>query len=81
VGVVVGLDRQERGLGDTTESAVQQVQKMHSIPVVAVASLANLVALVEEVRRSGGSLPGYDVAAVAELLSSIQKYRTEYGVC
>jgi hypothetical protein len=45
VGVIIGLDRQERGGG--AESAVQQVTALYGIPVVAVATLGDGVVLCD----------------------------------
>jgi uridine monophosphate synthetase len=80
-GVVIGLDRQERG-GDSSSSlsAVQQVQADHAIPVVAVATLTALLAYIQETVAAGGSVPGIDGAALPDLLKSVQGYRAQYGV-
>ena len=65
-GVVIALDRQERGQG--TLSAVQEVERSYAIPVVAVARLADLIAYLAgqpELERS---------------LAAVRAYREEYGV-
>lgn len=64
-GVVVALDRQERGQGE--QSAVEEVQARHSVPVVAVAGLNELLQYLENDPR---------MAAEA---SAIRIYRTQYG--
>ncbi len=64
-GVAIALDRQERGNGDT--SAVQQVATELGVPVVAVATLDDLVHWLE----SKGDRK-------AEL-SAIRSYRERYG--
>jgi orotate phosphoribosyltransferase len=46
-GVVIALDRQERGQAGES-SAVQEVEAEFGLPVVAVAGLAELLALVDE---------------------------------
>ena len=43
-GVLIALDRQERGQGDL--SAVQEVQRDYGIPVIAVAGLADLMSFL-----------------------------------
>jgi orotate phosphoribosyltransferase len=65
-GVVIALDRMERGTG--TLSAVQEVERDYGIPVVAVATLADLLAFL------GGRT---DLQANA---SAVAAYRKEYGV-
>lgn len=65
-GVVIALDRMERGTG--TFSAVQEVERDYGIPVVAVATLADLLAFL------GGRA---DLQANA---SAVAAYRKEYGV-
>jgi len=64
-GVLIALDRQERGSG--TRSAAQEVAAEFGIPVVAIARLAELLTLV-------GEHP--ELAAYAERLSA---YRAAYG--
>ncbi|MBI5919438.1 MAG: orotate phosphoribosyltransferase [Nitrosomonadales bacterium] len=65
-GVVIALDRQERGQGEL--SAVQEVQQSYDIPVVAIANLADLL----------GFLQGQP--ELAQNLSAVQTYRDRYGV-
>ncbi|WP_313952302.1 orotate phosphoribosyltransferase [Accumulibacter sp.] len=65
-GVIVALDRMERGGGDL--SAVQEVEQDYGMPVIAVASLDDLLAFLRH--RSDFS---QKEAAVA-------RYREEYGV-
>jgi orotate phosphoribosyltransferase len=65
-GVLIALDRQERGLGDL--SAVQEVQRDYGIPVIAVAGLADLMAFIEH------------HAEFATYRAAVARYRTEYGV-
>lgn len=65
-GVVIALDRMEKGTGNT--SAVQEVQQQYGLPVVSIANLKDLLAML------GGddSLQTYLVA--------VQVYRDQYGV-
>lgn len=65
-GVVIALDRMERGAG--TLSAVQEVERDYGIPVVAVATLSDLLSFL------GGRA---DLQANA---SAVAAYRKEYGV-
>ena len=65
-GVVIALDRQERGKGEL--SAIQEVERDYGIPVVAIARLENLVEFLEQRGKSG------------ELVATIRAYRERYGV-
>jgi orotate phosphoribosyltransferase len=65
VGVVLALDRQERGQGAL--SAVQEVERNLHLPVRSIIKLADLIAWLE---RSGD----------ARQLESLRRYRSEYGV-
>ncbi|MBL8446450.1 MAG: orotate phosphoribosyltransferase [Zoogloeaceae bacterium] len=65
-GVVIALDRMERGTGD--RSAVQEVKQSFGIPVVAVATLEDLIAYLAERAPLGGDL------------AAVQRYRETYGV-
>jgi orotate phosphoribosyltransferase len=66
-GVLIALDRQERGQDE--RSAVQEVQDRFGIPVVSIATLADLVTFLEE---SPGGTP--------ETLAAVRDYRSRYGV-
>ena len=65
-GVVIALDRQERGQGAL--SAVQEVEKQYGIPVVPVARLADLI----------GYLAGHP--ELDTNLAAVRRYRENYGV-
>jgi orotate phosphoribosyltransferase len=65
VGVVLALDRQERGQGNL--SAVQEVEQTLGLPVTSILKLADLIAWLE---RSGD----------ASQLAAIRQYRSEFGV-
>ena len=65
VGVILALDRQERGQGPL--SAVQEVEQTLQLPVSSILRLADLI---EYLKRSGD----------AAQLAAIQRYRSEYGV-
>jgi orotate phosphoribosyltransferase len=64
-GVLLALDRQERGLGDL--SAVQEVRAQYSIPVIAVVTLADLM------HYTG-------VQGRPDELASMRAYRDRYGL-
>ena len=65
-GVVVALDRMERGTGSF--SAVQEVERSYNLPVVSVATLDDLVTYLK-------SDPG-----LAHQLEAVDRYREKYGV-
>ncbi|MCB1791223.1 MAG: orotate phosphoribosyltransferase [Gammaproteobacteria bacterium] len=65
-GVVIALDRQERGKGE--RSAIQEVEADYGMPVAAIVRLGDLV---EFIRQRGDA---------AEHLANIEAYRREYGV-
>jgi orotate phosphoribosyltransferase len=65
-GVLIALDRQERGQGEL--SAVQEVRRDYGIPVVAVADLRDLMAYLEY-------HPEFSSHKTA-----VRRYREQYGV-
>ena len=65
-GVVIALDRMERGTGEL--SAVQEVERDYGIPVVAVATLDDLMEFL-------GDRPDFKAYEAA-----VAKYREEFGV-
>lgn len=65
-GVVVAVDRQERGDGDL--SAIQDVERTHGISVHAIVTLNDIVAYLEE------------TGSHAEHLPAIRAYRQEFSV-
>jgi len=65
-GVVIALDRMERGQGDL--SAVQEVQGNYGIPVVSIATLDDLLGYLR------------DEAGMVQNLATVQSYRDRYGV-
>jgi orotate phosphoribosyltransferase len=64
--VAIAIDRQERGLGEL--SAVQEVEKDSGMPVINIATLADLIVYLN------------DAPELAEFKSAVQTYRNEYGV-
>ncbi|HBE91882.1 MAG TPA: orotate phosphoribosyltransferase [Gammaproteobacteria bacterium] len=65
-GIIIALDRQERA-SDSKQSALQQVHERHGIPVLCIASLTDLVELLD---ADSGQV---------ETLAAIQSYRDQYG--
>lgn len=65
-GVLIALDRQERGQGEL--SAVQEVQRDYGIPVIAVAGLSDLMTFLE------------NHAEFASYRGAVAAYREQYGV-
>jgi orotate phosphoribosyltransferase len=65
-GVAIAIDRQERGLGEL--SAVQEVEKDSGMPVIKIATLADLIVYLN------------DALELAEFKPAVQAYRNEYGV-
>ena len=69
--VLIAMDRMERAGADdalSPHSAVQDVAKTYGIPVVAIASLSDILALLQ------------DDASFAEHRDAVLAYRTKYGV-
>lgn len=65
-GVVIALDRQERGQGSL--SAVQEVERNYNIPVIPVATLADLISYLG------------DNPELQQNLAAVSAYRKEYGI-
>lgn len=65
-GVVIALDRQERGLGKT--SAIQEVEESLKIMVTSIVKLEHLLEYLQEI-------PGHE-----QDVAKIQTYREQYGV-
>ena len=65
-GVVIALDRQERGTGET--SAIQEVEKDYGLKVANIVGLENLVEYLQTKTDETSHL------------NAIQKYRDQYGV-
>ena len=65
-GVAIAIDRQERGLGAL--SAVQEVEKDSGMPVIKIATLADLITFLD------------GAADLAEHKPAVQAYRSQYGV-
>ena len=66
MGVLISLDRQERG--HTNLSATAEVASKLNVPVVAIASLDDLINHLES-----------DASEASNYLDDIKKYRQRYG--
>jgi orotate phosphoribosyltransferase len=65
-GVLIALDRQERGQGEL--SATQEVSRDYGLPVTAIASLADILATLRGRQGDGGNV------------ERIEEYRKRYGI-
>lgn len=65
VGVIIGLNRRERGNGNL--SALQEVEKEFSIPVISIAAVDHIIAYLEEENDD------------PELIQKVREYRARYG--
>lgn len=65
-GVVIALDRRERGQGEL--SAVQEVARDYGIPVISIASLDDLLTFLE------------NKPEMVENRNRVEAYRTQYGI-
>lgn len=64
-GVIIALDRQERGKGE--RSAIQEVQENYGMPVASIVRLEHVIEFLKERHEN-------------ESLARIEAYRAEYGV-
>lgn len=64
-GVVISLDRQERGQGEL--SAIQEVESQYGVKVASIVTLTDLVTYLKENSR------------MDEALERVQQYREQYG--
>lgn len=64
-GVVVALDRQERGAAD--RSAVEEIEATYGVPVLSILKLADLIGYLE-------------AQGNAQQLAAVRSYRNEFGV-
>ena len=65
-GVAIALDRMERGTGEL--SAAQEVERLYQMPVISIATLADLVAYLQTEKEMSSNL------------AAVNRYRTKYGV-
>ncbi|SHE76618.1 orotate phosphoribosyltransferase [Modicisalibacter ilicicola DSM 19980] len=69
-GVVIALDRQERGRGDEARSAIQDVEARYGMPVVSIVNLDQVLEYLEVHADS----------SLAAHAKAIRAYRDRYGV-
>ena len=65
-GVVIGLDRKERG--NSAKSAIQEVEQQFGIPVISIIDMDDILTYLES------------QSDMATLVEEIKTYRHEYGV-
>jgi len=65
-GVAIALDRMERGQGEL--SAVQEVEQKYGLPVVAIATLKDVLAFLAGSSELAANLP------------AVEAYRAQYGI-
>lgn len=65
-GVLIALDRQEKGRGEL--SAIQEVERDYSAPVIAIVTLGDIIEYLSQ--RPGNH----------EMLEKMQEYRVNYGI-
>ena len=65
-GVVIALDRQEKGRGEL--SAIQEVEQQYGIPVLSIVKLENLITYLEQ------------QPAMQANLTAVHAYREQYGI-
>jgi len=65
-GVLIALDRQEKGKAEL--SAIQEVEQQYNIPVTSIIKLADLIEYIKDKKE------------FKQYLSSIENYRTQYGI-
>ena len=67
VSIAVAMDRQERGLGET--SAIQEIEQTYGIEVTHIISLQNIIDFLQDAEDE----------VLAEHLPAVERYRSEYG--
>jgi len=66
-GVIIGLDRQERGAGEL--SAIQEVEDTYGVPVLSIIGMGHIIDYLD---AAGGDY--------VEALGAMREYRERYGV-
>lgn len=78
VGLAIAFDRQECGEGAL--SAAQEFQRDYGIPVVAAATLTDLICVLRSKVEHDGSVGNYSCADIAGILDEILVYQAKYGI-
>jgi len=68
-GVIIALDRQEKGQGDI--SAIKEIEQQYQIPVVSIIKLENLITYLTENQNNNSYLSQY--------AEKVKSYRDQYG--
>jgi orotate phosphoribosyltransferase len=71
-GVVIGLNRQERGKGE--RSAIEEIEAQWKVPVFSIITLRDLIAYLEE-----GAAENTADDTASDTLSALRRYRERYG--
>jgi orotate phosphoribosyltransferase len=71
-GVVIGLNRQERGQGEL--SAIQEIEQQWSVPVFSIINMQDLIAYLEQIG------PDSSDETPPDALDAMQAYRQRFGV-
>lgn len=66
VGIVVALDRQEKGAGNL--SAIQEIENLYNVPVLSILKLDDLIEWLNNVKN------------LEKYLVTIKEYRKKYGI-
>ena len=66
-GVIIGLDRQERGAGEL--SAVQELEKTHGVPVLSIINMGHIIDYLQALHHGP-----------VDALVAMRRYRERYGV-
>ena len=66
-GVVVGLDRQERGAGAL--SAIQEVEQEHGVPVLSIVNMGHIIDYLDSIEN-----------VPSGALNAMRRYRESFGV-
>ena len=67
-GIVVAMDRQEKGKGEL--STIQEISQTHDVPIACIVNLQDIIAYLIEQQDE----------AVTDHLASINAYREEFGI-
>jgi orotate phosphoribosyltransferase len=77
-GVLIALDRQERGMGEL--SATQEVTNMFGIPVLAASTLSDLIWVLNDMIEHDEQMDDRDQFVMGLHLEKILAYKEQYGV-
>lgn len=78
-GVLIALDRQERGL-ESALSAVQEVKELYGIPVFSIATLDDILGFLSWKVEDDEQLDDIQQDRLSSVIDKILAYKTQYGV-